>query len=236
MWDAILGAAAADPSLAQRIVLSMSWYRRAVRETERLFRFSNLWLSLEASNPRLADLFNIPAQERQGLSGVRRLLEDLTGNDKTFKAAVKARNDLLHVNRVLPDEARGRIEPLLGSLDDAVVAGWRKLLSIADEVAGPTLAVWPYPNRYIIRARLQPDAEGWSDERHPWFDQTLELKAREPTAPGKVTYDQSPTWTMYHATDCTEFVLELRGAITPHPPRIESRREDGTSQPNPPET
>lgn len=229
IWDAIQRAAAADAPLAQRVVLSMSWYRRAIRETEPLFRFTNLWLSLEALNPRLADAFEVSADERQGLSGVRRLLEELTGDRKTFRAAVKARQDILHVKRVLPVDVRRRVEPLLVSLDDAVAAGWRRLLSVPDRAAGPAAAVWPYPNRFIIRARLQPDAEGWSDHRHPWFDQELNITAREPAAPGKVTYDQSPKWTMQNAEDCTELSYELRGPVTPNPPHIEPGTEDAMS-------
>ena len=226
IWSGIYRAANDDPPLVQRVVLSMSWYRRALRETEVLFRFSNLWLSLEALNPRLADHFNVAPGDRKGLSGARLLLEEETGDREVFNRAVKARNDLLHANRVLPAAVRNRVEPLLKALDDAIVAGWRRLLSVPVEAAGPILPVWPHPSRYIVRARLQPDAEGWSEGRHPWFDQELKLAARAPIVPGKVTYDQSPTWTMHHAEDCSEFSYELRGAVTPNPATVESSPHD----------
>lgn len=228
LWDAINTAASSDPPLAERVVLSMSWYRRALRETEPLFRFTNLWLALEAINPRLADDFDVPSDERQGLSGLRRHMEETSTNGRAlFRASVKARNDLLHVNRVLPADVRQRIAPLIAPLDDALIAALRKLLLKPTSAAAfPASSVWPYPNRYIVRAKLQPDEEGWSKDRHPWFDQELNLKLREPAEAGKVTYDQSPTWTLNNAKQGTDLSYEFRGAETPHPPQTHAENDD----------
>lgn len=225
VWEAIHRAAADDQPLAQSVVLSMSWYRRALRETEVLFRFSNLWLSLETLTHPLADSFSIPPNKRGNLAGLRKFLVEQTGGNGTFKRANRARNDMFHGDHVLPAAIRATVEPMIGTLDDAVVSAWRRLLSISDEAVGPSVAVWPHPDRFIIRARLKPDEEGWSEARHPWFEQEdLNITGREPEAPGKIRYDVSPTWTARNtapADDDTEFSFEIRGGDRPNPPRIE---------------
>jgi hypothetical protein len=225
VWMKLHAAAEREPSLTERIVLSMSWYRRALRETEVLFRFSNLWLALEALNPRLCDYFNIPSAQRGGLPGLRQLLDEVAGTG-AFAQAVQARNDLLHVNRVRPDTIRALVEPIIRELDDAVVEGWGRLLEVAkDTRAAPSSSVWPYPNRYVLRATVRPDTEGWSENRHPWFDQIIALKLRQPARPGSITYDQSPTWTPHNVATAQLLSYEARGAETPNPPRSEGPGE-----------
>lgn len=220
IWDAINAATSSDPPLAQRAVLSMSLYRRSARETEVLFRFTNLWLALEAMNPRLADVYGVADDERQGLAGAKRLVDEVTGDPTVFGAAVKARNDLLHANRVLPEEIRRRVQPQLADLDRSVIAGWRKILSLPETLIWPASSVWPYPNRYVLRAVLQPDVEGWSEDRHPWFDMQIALEPKTAERLGQITYSQSAKFTMHNATNGSQIRFEQRGADSPHAPRV----------------
>jgi hypothetical protein len=151
----------------------------------------------------------------------RRLLETVLGEDTTFKTLVGSRNDLLHANRVLPEDIRARVEPLMTKLDDALVLGWRELLGVPTDCVGPKSSVRPYPMRFVLRAVLQPDDEGWSENRHPWFEYTIRLSPREPDEPGQVKYDQTPQFTMRNASNCTELHFEHRGPDVPNPVRIE---------------
>jgi hypothetical protein len=221
IWTATYTAVASDPPLATRVIISMSWYRRALRELDDLFRFSNLWLACEALNPRLCDEYSIPNNERGGLPGMRRLLQEVLGEDITFKAAVAARNDLLHANRVLPEDIRRRVRPIISKLDDALIEGWRILLALPKDAEVPQSSVRPYPSGYVLQAMVRPDAEGWSEDRHPQFGQIIQLKAQEPERPGDVKYEQSPTWKLRNALEFSHFSYGHLGPETPNPYRVE---------------
>jgi hypothetical protein len=220
LWTAVHRAGETDHPLAQRVVLSMSWYRRALREAEELFRFNNLWLACEALNPRLCDEYAIPGNERKGLPGLRRLLQDVLGEDETFETAVQARNDLLHVNRVLPDELRARVRPIIGKLDDALIHGWRILLDISPDVAFPASSVRPYPYRHIVRGTLRPDDVGWSEDRHPYLEHEVSIEPLKPDSPGDIKYNLTPKWTLRNATQFNVGEMGLSGPETPNPFRV----------------
>ena len=217
-------ASVEDPPLGQRVTLSMSWYRRALRETEVLFRFTNLWLALEALNPRLCDHYQIPQDQRKGLPGLKRLLSESTGTDATFGQAVKARNDLLHATRALPDDIRHGVEPLLPALDQALIAGWRTLLKLS-ETPEVQSSVWPSPVRFVVRATVRPDAEGWSENRPPRFELSNELELSEPDEAGNLSFNLSPTWTLHAMSSARDIQFELRGPETPNPLKITSADE-----------
>jgi hypothetical protein len=220
-------ASVENPALGQRVMLSMSWYRRALRETDVLFRFTNLWLALEALNPRLCDHFQIPKDQRKGLPGMKRLLSEVSGTDETFDKAVEARNDLLHVNRVLPDDIRRNVEPAIPTLDQALVDGWRRLLDLS-ETTSVQSSVWPNPVRFVVRATIRPDDEGWSDNRPPHVEIASKLELLEPDGPGDLTFTVSPTWTLHNMSSARDIRYELRGPETPNP--LKATDADSDSQ------
>src|SRR4051812_31755808 len=73
---------------------------------------------------------------------------------------------------------------------------------------------------------LQPDDDGWSEDRHPWFEYTIKLSPREPDQPGQIKFDQTPKLTMRNAKNCTELQFEHRGPDVPNPVRIEDIRSE----------
>jgi hypothetical protein len=106
LWHAINETAVDQPELAQRVIISMSWYRRALREVEDLYRFQQLWLAFEAIEPRLAEAYDVPPSERAGFQGLRRLANEDGGGSELVSAALGVRRDLFHTRRVLPDDMR----------------------------------------------------------------------------------------------------------------------------------
>ena len=67
-----------DQRLLDRALLSLSWYRLALGETDALTRFMHLWLAVEAMEPLLADHFGC---DSQGFGGLRALAEAQQTND-----------------------------------------------------------------------------------------------------------------------------------------------------------
>lgn len=220
IWNALL-VAAKSQRLVQRTFLSMSLYRRAVRETEVLFRFDYLWRALEAINPRLCDVYELT--DREGLAGAKRHLREITGEDTTFSIAVGARNDLVHANRVLPDDVRARVKPLLADLDGAIIDGLRRVLGISVELAFPASSTWPHPNRLVVRARIVPDAAGWSWDRHPFIELKTKLSRREAEQATSIQFDLQAKYEFQNFQRLIRGSYEVRGADSPHPLRFEER-------------
>jgi hypothetical protein len=221
LWHAINETAVDQPELAQRVIISMSWYRRALREVEDLYRFQQLWLAFEAIEPRLAEAYEVPPSERAGFQGLRRLANEVGGGSELVSAALGVRRDLFHTRRVLPDDMRARIRPVLAQLDRLVTSAWWKLLELPADAGLPASSVRPFRQRFIVWTDVAPDDQGWSEDRHPYFDLELALTRRAPAAPGQVTYSTSPSFTLRNAESRGDLQFEQRGPETSAPPHVQ---------------
>jgi hypothetical protein len=220
LWRAVHEMAVNRPELAQRVIISMSWYRRALREVEDLYRFQQLWLAFEAIDPSLADAYRLPASERAGFQGLRRLADEVGGGSQLVSTALGVRRDLFHTRRVLPDHMRARIRPVLAQLDRLVTAAWWKLLELPDDAVLPASSVRPFPQRFVVWMDVAPDEQGWSEDRHPHFDLQLAFARQAPAAPGQVTFSTSPSVTLHNAVSRGDLHFEQWGPETSAPPYV----------------
>jgi hypothetical protein len=131
----------------------------------------------------------------------------------------------LHVNRVLPDDVRQRVRPIIDKLDKALLEGWRILLDIPEGVEFAPSSVRPLPYKHVVRGTLRPDAAGWSEDRHPYLEQTIALEGLEPDQPGDIKYNLTPTWTLRNANQVKPSGWGLSGSDTPNPFNVTSTGE-----------
>lgn len=181
-----------DQRLIQRLMMSMSWHRQALDETEPLFRFNVLWISFEAISPLFDDFFELRGP---GAPGLKHLADEAGYGSQIISEALGVRADLVHANRVLPDELRRRAAPLVPILERLLVVGWFRLLGISEQLEElPASAVTPYSTTLVLRGvLLQEDVSGWGIDVHPTIEGEP-IAQRQPDdagAPGRVNVTYS---------------------------------------------
>jgi hypothetical protein len=127
------GAVTNNRRLLERVLLSLSWYRFALDETDALTRFLHLWLAVEALEPLLADHFE---RDSQGFGGLRALAEEHADHPGEGSEGVSAvlgiRRALFHPQRrniqTLKDSARDHIE----FVETLLHHGWGAVLGVHD--------------------------------------------------------------------------------------------------------
>ena len=174
-----------DRRLLERSLLSLSWYRLALDETDALTRFMHLWLAIEALEPLLADHFGC---DSQGFGGLRALAEAQQPNDpgegsKRVSEALGVRRALFHSLRVnvqtLKERAREQIEFAEGLLH----RGWGVVLGVGDlEARLPTGSVTAFDAYILIRATIVQQDETFGG-RLPYMVSELEPYRVNPDDP-----------------------------------------------------
>jgi hypothetical protein len=163
-----------DRRLTQRLLLSLSWHRLAMSETDPLTRFLILWLAFEALEPLLRHHYGVADQ---GFQGLRALADELGEGGSAFITDVLGlRRDLFHTRRVPIDDMKERASECLRRLQRLLVAGWLTLLGRPQSELAlfPEQAVVPYPARLIVFATIvQQDETLWDSSRHPHFEGEL---------------------------------------------------------------
>lgn len=183
------------PNLLWRTILSMSWFRQALEETDPIFRFHKLWIALEALNPLLDEQYSIPTDGRRGLQGLRRLAEEVGYGSDWVSATLKLRRDLFHGLRLSADNLRTRAKATLGQAEGLAVAGWQLLLGLEQPFADESVV--PHPLQLEIRAVLHhSDETTWSASSHPYLDVHLRPEKVETGEPGQVGFSLPMTCTV----------------------------------------
>jgi hypothetical protein len=163
-----------DWRLTQRIMLSLSWHRLAMSETDPLTRFLILWLAFEALNPLLSEHYGV---EGKGFQGLRALAgEGGEGGSDFVTQVLGLRRDLFHTRRVPIDGMKDRAREYLPRLERLLVLGWLTLLGRpeAELKLFPEEAVVPFPARLIVYATfVQEDEKEWHSDRHPHLEGEL---------------------------------------------------------------
>jgi hypothetical protein len=204
----------ADQRLVWRSVLSMSWFRQALAESDEFGRFFKLWIALEALEPLLADHYNI--EESKGFQGLRALAEERGLGAEWISVALKVRRDLFHGRRVSREEMRDRIHPLLSDLEALLIAAWSSVLHLS--AAGfPDESVTPHPLTLQLHGVfLQRDASRWSEETHPTIElKSLEFKRLDTGDPRDVQISVQHEHEVRNADGAQITRLELRGPAGP---------------------
>jgi hypothetical protein len=115
-----------DWRLTQRLLLSLSWHRLAMSETDPLTRFLILWLAFEALTPLLTEHYGV---EPEGFQGLRALAaEDREDGSEFISQALGLRRDLFHTRRVPIEGMKERARNYLPRLQRLLVLGWLTIL------------------------------------------------------------------------------------------------------------
>jgi hypothetical protein len=174
IMPAYLGAS--DEKLLWRLTQSMSWHRLALRLSDSLMRFMQLWIAAEALEPRLVELFpppspRAPPDRRPPFPGLRGLATALGDSDDTVKQAYTLRNDLFHARRVTVSDMRSRADALVPFLEGLLPAAWGRLLGLADlETKVASAATTPHRVSAVVNGTLiEPDATRWGWGNYPYL-------------------------------------------------------------------
>jgi hypothetical protein len=176
----------------------MSWHRPALRLTDSLMRFMQLWVAAEALEPRLVEHFNPPpprGDQPAPFPGLRALATALGDTEDTLRKAYTLRNDLFHARRVTASGMRTRADTLVPFLENLLPAAWGRLLGLPNlEMKVASAATTPHRVSVVFHGTLvERDASRWGWANHPHL--VGELTARRvPTDDPRdvsVTYDHN---------------------------------------------
>lgn len=213
--------AAKDEKLLWRLTQSLSWHRLALRATDSLMRFMQLWIACEALEKRMVELLAPPApadgDPPTPFPGLKALAAELGDSDDTVKKAYTLRNDLFHARRVTVPDMRARADALVPFLESLLPAAWGRLLGIADlEQKVAATATTPHPVTAIVRGTLiESDPSRWGWANHPHLEGELTARRVETDDPRAVsiTYDNN----LHHVNvdNYEAGALEVRGPSGP---------------------
>lgn len=181
-----------------RAVLSISWFRQALEETDALFRFLKLWIAIEALNPLLDEHYHIPNDERSGFQGLRCLADEHGRGSDWISAVLGLRRDLFHGLRVRPADLRSRANQMTGGLEDLSIAAWKLLLQL-EELYPPTSIV---PHRLQIKLHAivhHLDESAWDVDHHPRLEGRTQATFDPNAPPREVSFTLSSTYTVHNA-------------------------------------
>jgi hypothetical protein len=186
----------ANEKLVWRTVLSMSWFRQGLDETDPIFRFHKLMVAVEALNPLLDEYYEIAEGDRRGFQGLRRLADEAGLGAAWLSTALNVRRKLFHGLRVTAEELRADAQAVLDDLEALCVRAWKLLLRI--EATFPEESVVPYPLQVKIHGKLiQEDASRWSADNHPHLEPHWDLQQVEAKGdPQDVTFKMTGTYTV----------------------------------------
>jgi hypothetical protein len=198
-------------------MLSLSWHRLAMSETDALTRFLILWLAFEALTPLLAEHYAVDAGGHGGL----RALADATGEGGSafITQVLGLRRDVFHTRRVSVEGMKERAAAYLPGLQRLLVLGWLVILGRpTDELdLFPNEAVIPYPARLIVFANLvQDDASVWGPGNHPHFDGRLKPIRVDTEDPRDVAVTYEANLTVRNAEGMQLRRMEIRGPTGPN--------------------
>jgi hypothetical protein len=191
-----LATADTHERLVWRTVLSMSWFRQALEETDPIFRFHKLMVAAEALNPLLDEHYEISAHDRRGFQGLRRLADEVGLGAAWVSTALDLRRKLFHGLRVTATELRSDAQAVLADLEGLCVRAWSLLLGI--KASFPEDSVVPYPLLVKVHGKLlQADASRWSADSHPFLEPQWNVAKVKPAGdPRDVTFTMSATYTV----------------------------------------
>lgn len=106
-----------NQKLVWRTVLSLSWFRQGLEETDPIFRFHKLMVAAEALNPLLDERYGIPENDRRGFQGLRRLADEVGLGAAWVSNALNVRRKLFHGLRVTAEELRSDAQAVLSDLE-----------------------------------------------------------------------------------------------------------------------
>lgn len=207
-----------DRRLLERALLSLSWYRLALGETDALTRFMHLWLAVEAMEPLLADHFGC---DSQGFGGLRALAETQQTNDpgagsKRVSAALGVRRALFHSLRVNVQELKERAREQIEFAESLVHRGWGVILGVGDlEARLPTASVTAFDSYVLIRATIVQQDETFGGKL-PYMVSELEPYRVNPDDPDNLNVSYRGKLTLRNADVARLHRLEIRGPQGPN--------------------
>jgi hypothetical protein len=206
-----------DWRLTQRLMLSLSWHRLAMSETDPLTRFLVLWLAFEALTPLLTEHYGV---DPEGFQGLRSLADEVADDGSDFISQVLGlRRDLFHTRRVSIDGMKERAREFLPRLQDLVVLGWLTILGRpqSELAVFPSAAVVPYPARLIVFATIvQKDEAVWGSGHHPHFEGQLRPARVDTGDPRDVGFTFETKLTVRNAESMQPRRMEIRGPDGPN--------------------
>ena len=113
----------------ERISMSLSWLRKAVREQYHVDKFISLFVAIEVIKPLLRDELKTKVKDPGEWDGVVKIFKE---NIKTvdFDDINQARNELLHGFKPLGPEFSSRISAYLEPLREAIIYGLGEILRL----------------------------------------------------------------------------------------------------------
>jgi hypothetical protein len=185
----------ADTRVRSRLTLSVSWYTRALRETQPLIRFLMVWMALEAVSAPLADRLSI--EDNHGHQSLRRIANDPAEGRGFLSEVLDVRRKLLHDLRTSPGTLAPRADAALPRMENVLLAAWSELVDPGLADSFPAASVNPSPLRLILLGVFSDRALPERDEgTEPLF--TAELSIGDPTLTedGRVTAQIGAAFTL----------------------------------------
>ncbi len=207
-----------DRRLLERALLSLSWYRLALGETDGLTRFMHLWLAVEALEPLLADHFGC---DSQGFGGLRALADAQQPNEpgegsKRVSAALGVRRALFHSLRMNVQELKERAREQIEFAESLLHRGWGVVLGVGDlEKRLPTGSVTAFDAYILIRATIVEQDETFGG-RLPYMVSELEPYRVNPDDPDYLNVSYRGKLTLRNADAARLHRLEIRGPQGPN--------------------
>jgi hypothetical protein len=181
--------------LLWRSIISLSWFRQALEETDPLFRFYKLWVGVEALNPLLDEHYGIPTDQRAGFQGLRKLAEEEGMGSDWVSGPLGLRRQLFHAVRVTADDLRRTADSFVAELEALCVAGWKLLLGVKQPFPDESVV----PNPLYIRldgVLIHHDESTWNSGSHPFLEARFDVEKVPPSDPRDVTFKMSVTYTV----------------------------------------
>ncbi len=207
-----------DRRLLERVLLSLSWYRLALGETDALTRFMHMWLAVEALEPLLADHFGCASK---GWGGLRALAEAEQPHEegegsKRVSAALGVRRALFHSLRVNVQELKERARQQIEFAESLLHRGWGVILGVEGlEERLPTGSVTAFDAYILIRATIVEQDETFGG-RLPYMVSELEPYRVNPDDPDHLNVSYRGKLTLGNADFARMHRLEVRGPQGPN--------------------
>ncbi len=132
----------------ERISLSFSWLRKAIREQYDMDRFISLFIAVEVIKPLLKDL--LKNKGKDGWAGVVKIFKEKI-KTVDFNDIKRARNELLHGVGPLGPELNSRISSYLEPLIKAVIYGLGEVLGLSQKTVD--LVCGYSPRRLFLKSQ-----------------------------------------------------------------------------------
>lgn len=116
----------------ERISLSLSWLRKAMREQYDIDRFISLFTTVEVIKPLLRDILKTQVKNPDEWGGVVKIFKEKI-KTVDFNDINKARNELLHGSGPLGPEFNSRISSYLEPLRRAIIYGLAEILGLSPQ-------------------------------------------------------------------------------------------------------